>query len=347
LDAGAEACGDAFCASGEACVRGVCVATCGEDASGWSDALGEGLRPVASFCRAAAARAARVEGETLEVWDLTTTSEATSTTFVLSRWAASSAMPAVTEVARGVHDTGSADVLVFPGSYLALAPSGGAAAFGYTTTAEGFAGGVFRVQRSDGASAELDAPGNFGAAWLDDDTLLVNGLGLDGEGGEQGLYAAVFAPSGVRIVHVASGLGVASGSVAVTSSMVLVGGYFEGFESRAYALARARVEAVLAGTEPTMDVAAGADTAPGIDLVGGFASTFDRAGTLLVVAEYDDAFMLTGLAGHEIVSYSAEGGLELAAPLALTRGGTFTSAHEAGAGQLLLAFGSGLLLVER
>ncbi len=255
-DAGPTPCGENFCTDEQACVRGVCVAHCGSDASGWDAALAAGLLPVTSICRPAAARAVHVAGDAVNVWDLTTTTSGTETTFVVSRWPLAAPVPV--EIARTSTDPG-ADAMLFTGGYLALAPTASLAAFGYTVSPS-FDGRVHLVLAGGGTDTDLSAPGNFDAAFLDGSTLLVNGLGVDDVGlGEQGLYA-VTTEGGLGFVRVAEGLGDFSGGVRVTDAFVLVGGSFPGFESRTYVIDRALVEDVVAGRRPTLDVDTAAET---------------------------------------------------------------------------------------
>lgn len=344
---GGPRCGERVCGEAEACVRSVCLARCGADLSGWDEALAAGLTPVASYCRAADVSASHVGAGSLEVWDLRASAEGTTTSFVLSRWTPAGATPVATEVARAAADTGSAEVLLFPGGYLAVSPDRGATAFGYTTTAAGFQGEIFRVLTADGATVELDAPGNFGAAWLDASTLLVNGFGVDGVGDGQGLYAVVFSAGAADVTQVASGLGIASGGVHVAADHVLVGGLFEGFENRAYALDRALVQDVVAGRRDAVDVEAQAGTTAGVHRVAALPSTFDGLGDAVAVQEWSETFELTGLLAYPVRSYAPASGLALDEPQRLTSGATFRSVLDAGAGRVLLVHERGLLLVER
>jgi hypothetical protein len=345
-DAGPTPCGDTVCGGEEACVRGVCVQHCGQDASGWDDALAAGLVPIASVCRSASARATHATGSSLEVWDVTTSMAGNETTFVLSRWPLTD-VGVVVEVARTSHDTGSADTLLFPGSYLTLSPAGRAAAFGFTTSAD-FDGTVFHVLSADGTETELAAPGNFDAAWLDESTLLVNGLGLGTSTTGQGLHAAVLTDEGVSFVQVAEGLGIASGGVRVTDAFVLVGGFFEGFESRAYVLDRALVEDVVAGRREVLDVEAAATSGTrGVHRVAELPSTFAWVHDLVVVQEYDASFSIAGLRAFPVTAYDVATGLTLGPSELLTTGAAFSDALAAGSDRILLSFGAGVLLVER
>ncbi|MBK6848294.1 MAG: hypothetical protein IPG96_12470 [Proteobacteria bacterium] len=161
----------------------------------------------------------------------------------LRRWAwragvEPSALEEVAVVAPGVDAT----ALVFPGSYLALAGTG-AALVGYTL-ADGD-GSVVMMGPNTKLAVQVNAPGNFDAAWLDDETLLVNGMGLEGSEAKQALYAKRGTNSAARLVK---DLGAASSYVAVGRSVVYVGGAFGAFPSlvnRVFAFDRDRLSEAL------------------------------------------------------------------------------------------------------
>lgn len=108
-------------------------------------------------------------------------------------------------------------VTAFPGGFLAVAPDH-TAAVGYTRDSD-FGGSV--IVAADQSPTDLDSPGNYDAAWLDDDTLLVNGQGLGGGEPQQGLYAWQ-RQSDLRHQLVGN-LGNASSFVARGDSVVFVG----------------------------------------------------------------------------------------------------------------------------
>ncbi|MCZ7686936.1 MAG: hypothetical protein M5U28_52620 [Sandaracinaceae bacterium] len=250
---------DCECGSGEACVRGVCLATCGLDGAALEAALSAGLTPVASFCRAAAAFGVYASGDAVTVYDLTASTEGLTTTLVLSRWPLdpSGAAPAPIEVATATHAVAEASELVFAGSYLEVDPTGARALFGFTTSATGSPGEVVAVTLADGAVTRLAAPGNFDAAWLDGTRFLVNGQGLDDRADGQGLYVGDLSGT-PSALHVLTNMGDYSGSVVATSAYVLAGAVVDGTESRVRSFSRARLDTAIAD-EVAID--AGSDAA--------------------------------------------------------------------------------------
>ncbi|MBK8481900.1 MAG: hypothetical protein IPL40_12085 [Proteobacteria bacterium] len=135
------------------------------------------------------------------------------------------------------------DELVFFGSYLALSARGSLAA-GYTLG--GGDGGVWLLVAAAPTLKLVAAAGNFDAAWLDDETLLVNGLGLAEVGGEQAVYVWREGKAAPLITE----LGSASSFLAVGRSVAYVGGAFGSFPNlinRVFAFERAALlEAVKA-----------------------------------------------------------------------------------------------------
>lgn len=334
VDAGSVVDGatDCGCASEEACVRGVCVASCGADGSALEAGIGDELTPVAAICRSSVARTTRGG----EVYDVTTETSGTVTTFVLSRFAidAAGSAPVPTEVVRTTEDSGSADVMIFAGGYVALSPDGSRSSFGYTTSMD-FAGAVLVGAAGDVTS--IDAPGNFDAAFLDDDTLLVNGLGvLDQDAGE-GVYAADVGATPPTATHVLSEMGAYSGTVAVTADYVVAGASDESFATHVWAVPRA-------------DVASAIDAGAPIDVTTDATEVLDPAGAPLPSAFRVIGDRLVTLPfGGPITSYRASWdgtALTLSDPIVLATDGTFTDVLAAPDDRLLLVHPSGLLLVE-
>lgn len=339
---------DCECGSGEACVRGVCLATCGLDGAALEEALSAGLRPVATFCRAAAAYGVHASGDTVTVYDVTSSTDGSTTTLVLSRWALdpSASTPAPTEVATTTHDAAAEGELVFPGGYLEIDPTGARALFGFTTSATGSPGDVVVVTLADGGVTRLAAPGNFDAAWIDATRFLVNGMGLDDRAEGQGLYLGELSGT-PRALHVLTNMGDYSGSVVATSAYVLAGGVVDGtFESRVHSFSRARLDTAIAD-EVAID--AGSDGAVSAVLDPGGAalsSTFSPLGARLVTTPY----------GGPLTSYAAaeaDGAVTLSDPRELASGGAMTDAMSVGGGRTLLVLfdgatfsPAGLLLVE-
>lgn len=335
-DAGPESCDTAGCGTGEVCLRSVCIATCGADASGWDAALAADLAPVASFCRSASAFGTRISGSETDVFDMTTAVSSGGTSFTLSRWIAdptTSPIPSVVGMASALHPS---DVSLFAGGYVAASPSGASVAFGYTLGDASFSGEVFEIVTAGGASLSIDATGNFDATWLDDDVVLVNGVGLEGATGTgQALYAADL--SGALFRQVVTGLGSASGSVEIVGDSVLVGGFDDSFVGHVYVVARADIETAVGGGATVV-----VDSSDELLYDGSpLPSAFERVGDLFVTSRYDVAFSLEALQAHPI-----EAGPTLGAPTDLTTGAIFTAAYEAADDRMLLRFAEGLLLVE-
>lgn len=331
-DAGTSGC-EPGCGAGEACVRGVCIADCGGDVSGFDAALAEGFAPVANVCRPASAYAVRAGEGGLTVWDVTTATEGTVTTFTLAKWTlepASAPSPSIVSTVQ--HDTESTEVLVFPSGYLAIDPDATRAVFGYTTSTAELAGGIFLVSLSDGDAVEVPAPGNFDAAWVDADAFVLNGAGLGPITAGQGLYAA----SAEGVTHVGANFGAYSGSVVVGPSYILTAGVAEDFSPRAHFVSRERFDEVLAaGTPIDFRGELGLVLGPTGEPLG---STFSRVGDRLVITPF----------GGPLASYAVtveDGEMTLSDTRVIAVGGSFTDALDAGDGQLLLVHADGLLLV--
>ena len=339
-DAGNDPC-DA-CTGDEVCVRGVCLDPCGVDASGWSDAIGAGLTPVATFCRDADRFGTRASmGD--QVFELVVSATATGSRLSVGRWTAVPGAPiSGPSVVGGLDVDHATDSMLYLGGYLDLSPSLDAALFGYTLSDAGFPGEVFSIVTADGTSARLAARGNFDATWMSDDTFLVNGFGLDTVEAGQGLYAGVIGASGVTAMQVGVGLGDYSGSVGVGEGFVVAGGFYAD-GARVYAAPRAAIEDVVSGARAVFDF-----EAEGVQLCVScsIASAFDLVGDRIVVQSYDDSFLLDGVLAYPIESYDATTGLALGAVQTLASGATFDGALAAGGDRLYLTFAGGLLLVE-
>lgn len=327
------------CGAGEACLRGVCVAECGANVASLDQALGAELVPVAAFCRTANAFAVRESGAGVSVWDVRASTEGTTTSFVLSRWELdpSVSTPAATEVATTRHDTGSDEVMTFAGGYLALDPSAQRAVFGYTTSAEDFAGAIIHVALDGGAVTEVPAPGNFDAAWIDGTHVVVNGFGLGDVASGQGVYAADLSAA-PRAIHIGTNMGEYSGSVAASPSYVIAAGVEDGtFAPHVYFLAQEPLEAALT-SETAADLASDASELLGPEDAA-LASTFSIVRDRLVTAPF----------GGPITSYAialSQDPPALSDPRVLATSDVFSDVLPGGEGRLLLAHGAGLLLVE-
>lgn len=335
-DAGPPRCGGAECAAGEACVRGVCLATCGADLAGWDAALAADLAPVHVFCRRADSFGTAIDAEGTRVLDVTASPGAAGTDLVLSEWRADpgAGAPSPTELATATvtHD---ADTLLFAGGYVVAGTDG--VLFGYTLGDATFSGGVLLAE---GASVtELDATGNFDAAH-GAGGFFVNGLGLEGAGATgQALY--FLDPAGPTAARIVTGVGSSSGGVALAEDYALVGGLDDAFVGHVHVVSRAALEAAAAGG------AAIADPPEVLAAAGGpLGSAFALVHESIVLPRYDASFALEALEAHPVEAWSEAEGATLGAATDLTTGPVFSAAYPAAEGGLLLRFAEGLLLVE-
>lgn len=215
VDGGGIACTPA-CGADHACVRGVCIVTCGADVSGFESALAAGLSVVGSVCRTPAALG--FAGG--HVYELESETSGAETTFTLVRWSPGSETPTATTVGTA-HYTATMAEMVYTGGYVAVSDDEMHAVFGYTTSiTPGYVGGVFDLATGSGTATELPADSNFGAAFGDATHYYVDGA----LGGTQGLYRA--ASGDASFAQVVTGLGDASGSVAYwrDEDLLLAGG---------------------------------------------------------------------------------------------------------------------------
>jgi len=313
------------CTSDEICVAGVCVAGCGADGAALTASLGAGLTPVQNVCRAVSA----VEVRGSELWDLTTTVSGNVTSFSVSRYTLDSTSP--TLFAESSYDTGLDTTMLFPSGYLAIDPSRAVAAYGFTTNVD-FYGALFLANGT--TAPQLDAVGNFDAAFLDDDVLLINGLGSIATSEGQGVYAVDTRPSTPTGVHVLTNMGSFSGSVEATADYVLAGGVDDAFAGHVYVVPRASVVMALTGTPIDVTVGATEVLDPGSQLIP---STFRVVDGRLVTLPF----------GGPITSYATSwdgSALTLSDPQVLATGGTFTDALAAPTTGTILVHGTGLLV---
>jgi hypothetical protein len=235
---------------------------------------------------------------------------------------------------------------VFPSPYLAVAPDGSTAAWGSTWTGAGAPGELVHAPLSGaGSPFTVPAPGNYGAAVLEDGSVLVNGLGAAAASEGPGLYLVTWDQVGQPMgVKVATNMGTASGALVVDGDVVLAGG-FEGFGTtwpdgtegnRVFALSLAALEDAAGAAQP-VDVLATAET---VDVPSDFA----RAGAgRLVVKRYDESFMLAGI---DLVTWSEAGGaVTIGETTPLTTGATFRHAASLG-DRFVLVHDGGYLTVE-
>lgn len=332
-DAGeAPSCGGTPCGAGHACVRDVCVASCGADASGWDGELAPGLTVIGTVCRSVDAIA--VSGG--QAYDVTHATSGTTTTFTLSRWATGSEAPTVTVVGTASYEAPSGTVMVYGGGYVALSTDGMHAVFGYTTSqVPGYVGGVFDMATGSGTTTEIEADGNFDATFRDATDYFVNG----GLGGAPGLYAGH--AGGMTLEALVTGLGDASGSVHfwAEESLLLAGGSsFGGTTWADGSMSGARV-VVLTETDLASTTPLAANDLPQLDMPSAFALL---SGGRAASVHYDASFAVDGI---EVRTLSVTGGaVSVSSPAALVSGGDFSGITAAGDGAVL-AFDGGLLFV--
>lgn len=296
-----------------ACVRGACVDLCGADATTVEASLAEGVVPIAGYCRTA--QAFDPGGDT-SVIDLRVEDDGETITATAARFAL---VPGNVEPT--AQPVGSADVTpavegvpLFWSVFAAEAPGGDRVAVGYT---QDFGDGRLIVL-GGGVPIELSAPNNFDAAWLDADTLLVNGQGLVPDSPvAQGLYAAVLGEGGAVTPRqlVAQGLAF-SGSVELLGDLVLYGGFDGDFANQLLVVDRAALEAVLDDpAAPPLD----ATSSPAVVAAADGASSFDHlGGGRLAVrrfnAELESLFTLVETSGETAETFALGTPVPLAGP---------------------------------
>jgi len=113
------------------------------------------------------------------------------------------------------------DTPIYAGQYLALARDG-SVAVGYTLGDETRSGAIQYGQPQQQVE-RMDAKGNYDAIWLDEDTLLVNGLGLGDT--ETGAAVYAYSVSSGQSRAVITGLGSDSGFMASGETVVLAGAF--------------------------------------------------------------------------------------------------------------------------
>ncbi len=323
-------CAGAPCGAGHACVRDVCLATCGADASGWDGALAPGLTPIGSVCRTVDAIA--VSGS--EAYDVTHATSGTTTTFTLSRWATGSESPTVSVVGTASYEA-SASEMVFAGGYLALSTDGMRAVFGYTTDQAGYVGGLFDMATAGGTAVEVGADGNFDATFRDTTDYFVNG----GIGGAPGVYAGH--AGGTTLEALVAGLGDASGSVRfwVDQSVLLAGGSSFGGTTWADGSTSGSRVVVLTETDLASATVLAANDLPQLDMPSSFALL---SGGRAASVHYDASFAVDGIEVRTLSVTASE--VSVSSPTAFVSGGDFSAITAAGDGAVL-AFGGGLLFV--
>jgi hypothetical protein len=177
----------------------------------------------------------------------------------------------------------SADTL-FAGGYLALSPAG-FAAVGYTED-QTFDGEIFWGDEGIKTPKVVSkASGNFDVIFIDDQTLLVNGSGVDDAQQGQGIYLVQQGkPSRLLIEQ----MGDFSGFLARGDTVLFAGGYFAD-GNKMYGFTLAEIQAAISDSST---LSAGNDG----DLIheGGLQSA-TALGDDLVLATVDDAFAFSGV----------------------------------------------------
>ncbi|WP_053230862.1 hypothetical protein [Sandaracinus amylolyticus] len=337
-DGSAGACSE--CGEMQACVRSVCVDTCGADLSAWEGALGAGLVPVANFCRSADAYGViGAAGRAPVVYDLLASTDDDDFVYAVSRWTAQTGMdiaPSEVATVRVEVDPAWGAARPFPNGFVAINADETALLFGYTVfvSPESVPGEIFRVTIGSGETTAFTAPGNFDAAWIDDADFVVSGLGLGTVADGHGLYA--YDASEDETAHVATNLGVYSGAVGLTADYAIAGGSAADFSSQVFSVSRSAFDGAFAsGTPIDMMLTGSRVAAGGMTIPSAFSISAD--GRQLTAAEY--------MGPIRVWSVSQDSGSLTLSPQPNLASGTFTTAFAAGDGRVMLRHSDGLLLV--
>jgi hypothetical protein len=321
------------CTGDHACLRGVCIATCGVELAAYDAVLAEGLVPVANYCRTPAA----FGFAGTRVYEVSASTVGLVTTFTLSRWTPGAGAPTPEEIGTAMYTAVVGDA-VFIGGSVAVSPDEAHVVFGFTTNPS-FVGGVFDVATGGGLAMESDAPGNFGATFADATHYLINGMGLAPASAGQGLYRGV--AGSMMGVEVVDHLGEYSGSVAVwgDEALVLAGGTSFGMpwadgETGDRVLVLPLADVIEATT------AIDGSAAPQLVAPSAFALI---SGPRLASVHYDGSFMQDGIEVRAL-SRATDGTVTVSAPESLTTGATFTTVVAAD-DEIILAHAGGLLFV--
>lgn len=357
-DAGGP-CGGVTCGVDEACVRDVCLATCGGDLSGWDDALSGELTPLFNLCRGVTPRGAFLADDALEVYDLTSGQEGAVTTFEVSRFVAGPPdPPSPTPVGTATLTDVPEGVLTFAGGFLPVSPDGSRAAFGSSRSDFPFPGELYVMATDDGTlDAEVAGEGIFDAAFRDDDRIVVAAGGLGGTSGVA-LYQVDLAGASPSVARVGTTLGDANGAVAWSASgFALIGGFtFLGpwadgeTGDKVFLVTEEAFDGVFNGRDPVEVGASPSPTGvfelrtPADEALG--SSFVHLSNDTLVVTERDELFMLVRLAAYDL-TFDPTVGATLDNERDLTTGALFFGVVEAGPDELLLGHADGALRVRR
>lgn len=222
---------------------------------------------------------------------------------------------------------------LFGSAFLSPSPNGNRVATGYTRSTD-FGGEVLVL--TDTVVSRTEAPGNYDAAWLNQTTVLVNGLGLGSENGGQGIYA--WDVNTQAAVHLVTNMGTFSGAVAVTQTHVLAGGYDPSFpaasgNSLVFAIP---MDAVLTALTSGMPVDAQASsTVQALTLP----SDFEWTGAAAVSLDY------TSFRYQAWPISESNGIFTVGTPVDFADGSTFTQVVAVDDSHALLAHADGALLV--
>ena len=326
----AAACSATNCTGAHACVRGVCVATCGGDLSGFGAALATGLVVEGTVCHTPAA----LSYAGGQMYELTNATTGRVTTFTLSRWTPGTAMPTLTTIGTAQYTAAASSTMVFTGGYVAVAPDQMHVLFGYTTNLAGYVGGVFDLATGSGTATQVPAASNYDADFTDATHYVVNAAPSTG----QGVYRA--STSDTALTKVVSHVGDASGDVALWSAggVVLAGGN---------AFATPWPDGMMGDRVLVLDPAMLASATTPIDgatvqhLV--MPSSFELiSGDRAASVHYDSSFAVDAIDARALTHTGST--VMVGAPMHLATGTLFTGVTSAGA-SIVLTFANGLLFV--
>ena len=304
-----------LCEADQTCVRGVCIATC-DGLEGIEAALVPGVIPVAHACRSAGP----MDAVGSDVYELVTEPAGPGVLLRLVRWTFADGDVTAATVAQTTYILrGKPAEMVYPG-YVAVSDDSAHALIGYTTSLSGFQGGVVNIDVGEMTLAELDADGNFDAAFVDGSRYLVNGLGFAALEG-QALYLADAIEGDPAGTVVADEMGDASGAVGLWAEedIVIFGGARYGSTwpdgSMGGLLFAAPLDALL-------DAAAPLDAYADTQRLTGVPGVFEMLSRGRLLEVYYGASGIDGLRSTQLL-VDGEGTVTAESPLGVTLGGTF------------------------
>lgn len=223
----ARACGEGLapCDDGDVCLRNACVQDCGGDVAALDGAFASTLRVLGGACTPPGIQGVGqgCDGDALDVTVYTV--RILDGDFEVSQTVHAFRAPSTSVLTRVPGPAG--DDPAYVSRYVEVSPTGERLAFGYTRP--DFSGEVLVLDLATKAVTRITAYGNYDAAWLDADTVLVNGLSANAEGYDQGLYAVDLSGAEPTARKVVGDLGDASGAVSVYGGgqVVIAGAYGE------------------------------------------------------------------------------------------------------------------------